>query len=93
MFFSISTVCASSSSSGQLILPEALKLSPLYTLGLMNSPGLVGSDAKPDERSAWLARALTAGADRAAPMAYPCLSALQPVGPGPEASGAGPNGL
>ncbi|CEP03242.1 unnamed protein product (mitochondrion) [Plasmodiophora brassicae] len=41
--------CASASSSGQLILPESLKLLPLYTLGLMKSPILydcVRADAR-----------------------------------------------
>lgn len=32
--------CASQSSSAQLILPEALKLMPLYTLALLKSPAL-----------------------------------------------------
>ena len=32
--------CASQSSSAQLILPEALKLLPLYALALLKSPAL-----------------------------------------------------
>lgn len=32
--------CASQSSSAQLILPEALKLMPLYALALLKSPAL-----------------------------------------------------
>jgi hypothetical protein len=34
--------CATASSSGQLILPEALKLLPLYTMGMLAIPPLHG---------------------------------------------------
>jgi protein transport protein SEC24 len=64
--------CASNSSAGQLILPEALKLLPLYTLGLMKSPGL-RPDAPPDERVAWALRTLAAPAHAAVPAVYPRL--------------------
>ncbi len=50
--------CASSTSSGQLILPEALKLLPLYALALTKGPILrAGTDVRADERSALLASA------------------------------------
>jgi len=42
--------CASHSSSGQLILPEPLKLLPLFTLGLIKNPLLKGGLGA-DERS------------------------------------------
>ncbi|KAI7725534.1 hypothetical protein M8C21_010492 [Ambrosia artemisiifolia] len=41
------------SSSGQLILPEALKLLPLYTLALIKSVGL-STDSRIDDRSFWI---------------------------------------
>ncbi|KAJ2800784.1 COPII coat Sec23p-Sfb3p heterodimer component [Coemansia guatemalensis] len=44
--------CASGSSPGQLILPEAYKLSPLYTLSLLKSPALRGgADVPIDQRT------------------------------------------
>ncbi|KAJ2162373.1 COPII coat Sec23p-Sfb3p heterodimer component [Coemansia sp. RSA 552] len=43
--------CASGSSPGQLILPEAYKLSPLYTLALLKSPAMRGgADVAIDQR-------------------------------------------
>ena len=77
--------CASNSSAGQLILPEALKLLPLYTLGLTKSPGL-RPDAPPDERVVWALRTLSAPADAAVPAVYPRLfdvaSLREPPGDG-----------
>ncbi|GJP53569.1 hypothetical protein CLOM_g12724 [Closterium sp. NIES-68] len=67
--------CATASSSGQLILPEALKLLPLYTLALLKSLGLRG-DMKVDERSAWLARVRSLSASLCVPLVYPRLFAL-----------------
>lgn len=54
--------CASSSSSGQLILPESLKLLPLYCLGLIKS-GLLRNDTKVDTRAFWVhaLQAISAG--------------------------------
>ncbi|KAH8507472.1 hypothetical protein H0E87_009860 [Populus deltoides] len=45
--------CATVSSSGQLILPEALKLLPLYTLALIKSTGLK-VNGRIDDRSFWI---------------------------------------
>jgi protein transport protein SEC24 len=42
--------CASTTSSGQLILPEALKLLPLYTLGILKNP-LLRDFVPSDERN------------------------------------------
>jgi protein transport protein SEC24 len=62
--------CATASSSGQLILPEALKLLPLYTMALTKSVGL-RTDARIDERSYWLTRAASLSASLAIPLVYP----------------------
>jgi hypothetical protein len=61
--------CATSSSSVQLILPEALKLLPLYALGLSKAAGL-RPDCRPDERAAWLAAAMSATCAALTPMLY-----------------------
>ncbi len=45
--------CATSSSAVQLILPEALKLLPLYCLAILKS-GAMRADVRADERSYWL---------------------------------------
>eukprot|EP00210_Caulerpa_lentillifera_P007345 g7021.t1 len=45
---------STTSASGQLILPDSLKLMPLYGLALMKSVAL-SLDSKPDERAAFLA--------------------------------------
>ena len=50
--------CATNSSSGQLILPEALKLLPLYTLALTKGMGL-RMEPELDERVAWMHEALS----------------------------------
>jgi len=50
--------CASNTSAGQLILPESLKLLPLYTLALIKNPLMrAGTDIRADERSALMAQA------------------------------------
>jgi len=47
--------CASPTSSGQLILPEALKLLPVYVLALIKHAVLrAGNDVHPDERAHFL---------------------------------------
>ncbi|XP_051115732.1 protein transport protein Sec24-like At4g32640 [Andrographis paniculata] len=53
ILYSYRKFCATASSSGQLILPEALKLLPLYTLALLKSNGL-RSDGRIDDRSFWI---------------------------------------
>ena len=76
--------CAANSSAGQLILPEALKLLPLLTLGLIKSPGL-RPDSPPDERAAWALRTLASAADAATPSVHARLfdvaSLPEPEGP------------
>jgi len=73
--FAYRRFCASNNSSGQLILPEGLKTLPLYTLGLHKSYGL-RSDASPDDRAAWLYRALHAPPELATPAVYPRLFSI-----------------
>ncbi|XP_078433802.1 protein transport protein SEC24 C-like [Wolffia australiana] len=71
--------CATVSSSGQLILPEALKLLPLYTLALTKSIGL-RSDGRLDERSYWVNRVASLSVPLAAPLVYPRLFAVHSLG-------------
>eukprot|EP00250_Pteridium_aquilinum_P010450 c19397_g1_i1 orf=566-3775(-) len=70
ILFTYRKFCATASSSGQLILPEALKLLPLYTLALTKSVGL-RSDVRTDDRCYWLSRALTMSTSLAIPTVYP----------------------
>jgi hypothetical protein len=51
MLFVYRRYCASRSSPGQLILPEALKLGPIYTLGLLKSAAFRAEQVAPDERA------------------------------------------
>ncbi|CAI9754037.1 unnamed protein product [Fraxinus pennsylvanica] len=62
--------CATASSSGQLILPEALKLLPLYTLALLKSIGL-RADGRVDDRSFWINYVSPLSTPLAIPLVYP----------------------
>ncbi|KAL9258600.1 transport protein SEC24 C-like protein [Drosera capensis] len=62
--------CATVSSSGQLILPEALKLLPLYTLALIKSTGL-RTEGRIDDRSFWINYVSSLSAPLAVPLVYP----------------------
>ncbi|KAG8649724.1 hypothetical protein MANES_08G127600v8 [Manihot esculenta] len=62
--------CATVSSSGQLILPEALKLLPLYTLALVKSTGL-RIDGRIDDRSFWIGYVSSASTPLAIPLVHP----------------------
>ncbi|KAK1417403.1 hypothetical protein QVD17_26530 [Tagetes erecta] len=62
--------CATVSSSGQLILPEALKLLPLYTLALIKSVGL-RTDGRIDDRSFWISYVTPLSVQLAIPLVYP----------------------
>ena len=65
--------CASSSSSsGQLILPESLKLVPLFCLGLSKLP-CFRTDARADSRAVWLSRIASLPLDRLLPAVHPRL--------------------
>uniref|UniRef100_A0A0E0RGN8 Zinc finger Sec23/Sec24-type domain-containing protein n=1 Tax=Oryza rufipogon TaxID=4529 RepID=A0A0E0RGN8_ORYRU len=67
--------CASVSSSGQLILPEALKLLPLYTLALIKSVGL-RTDGRLDDRSYWVSTVSSISVLLAIPLVFPRMIAL-----------------
>lgn len=67
--------CASVSSSGQLILPEALKLLPLYTLALIKSIGL-RNDGRVDDRSYWVSIVSSISVLLAVPLVFPRMISL-----------------
>ncbi|XP_039123746.1 protein transport protein Sec24-like CEF isoform X2 [Dioscorea cayenensis subsp. rotundata] len=67
--------CATVSSSGQLILPEGLKLLPLYTLALIKSIGL-RNDGRLDDRSYWVCRAMVLNISLVIPLVYPRMIAI-----------------
>ncbi|CAL0320612.1 unnamed protein product [Lupinus luteus] len=73
--FSYRKYCATVSSSGQLILPEALKLLPLYTLALTKSTGL-RTEGKIDEFSFWLNYVSSLSTPLAIPLVYPRMVAI-----------------
>ena len=85
-------MCASSTAAGQLILPESLKLLPLYALSLTKHALLrAGTDVRADERSALIAMACRMPVTSSVAFVYPRLFALttleDDVG-GADASGA-----
>ncbi|KAG6668921.1 hypothetical protein I3843_01G198300 [Carya illinoinensis] len=67
--------CATVTSSGQLILPEALKLLPLYTLALLKSIGL-RNDGRIDDRSIWIECVSYLSTPLAIPLVYPRMVAI-----------------
>ncbi|KAL3504260.1 hypothetical protein ACH5RR_034101 [Cinchona calisaya] len=71
--------CATASSGGQLILPEALKLLPLYTLALIKSKGL-RTDARIDDRSFWINYVAHLSIPLAIPLVYPRMIAIHELG-------------
>jgi len=75
--------CAANSSAVQLILPEALKLLPLYALSLLKGPALKDG-AKPDERSLWMSHMMSLPAARITPLLYPRLLPLLKILEGQE---------
>lgn len=75
--------CATSSSPVQLILPEALKLLPLYSLALLKSACLRG-DAKADERGYWCASVISLPTQKLMAFLHPRLIALHQLLDKPE---------
>ncbi|XP_042494536.1 protein transport protein Sec24-like At4g32640 isoform X2 [Macadamia integrifolia] len=75
ILYSYRKYCATVSSSGQLILPEALKLLPLYILALVKSIGL-RTDGRIDDRSYWISRVSTISIPLVVPFVYPSLIAI-----------------
>ncbi|XP_027095162.2 protein transport protein SEC24 C [Coffea arabica] len=71
--------CATVTSPGQLILPEALKLLPLYTLALIKSVGL-RTDARVDDRSFWINYVAPLSVLLAIPLVYPRMIAIHDLG-------------
>ncbi|XP_077226651.1 protein transport protein SEC24 C-like [Tasmannia lanceolata] len=67
--------CATVSSSGQLILPEGLKLLPLYTLALVKSIGL-RTDGRIDDRSYWVSHVSSLSTPLVVPLVYPRMMAI-----------------
>lgn len=67
--------CATVSSSGQLILPEALKLLPLYTIALIKSTGL-RTEGRIDDRSFWVNHVSSLPIPLAVPLVYPRMLAI-----------------
>lgn len=64
--------CASMTSSGQLILPESLKLLPLYISSMRKMPAFrAGSEIRVDDRIAALIRVLGLPLALLAPLIYP----------------------
>lgn len=57
------------STAGQLILPDALKLLPLYALSLMKCAGF-RADSPVDERAMWLAHAFTMPCSKLLPLIH-----------------------
>ncbi|XP_073136765.1 protein transport protein SEC24 B-like isoform X2 [Henckelia pumila] len=75
ILYSYRKFCATVSSSGQLILPEALKLLPLYVLALLKSSGL-RTDGRIDDRSFWIGYVSPLAARLAIPLVYPRMIVL-----------------
>ncbi|KAL6576227.1 Protein transport protein Sec24B [Orobanche hederae] len=67
--------CATVPSSGQLILPEMLKLFPLYTLAFLKSIGL-RADGRIDDRSFWINYVSPLPTPLIIPLVYPRLIAI-----------------
>jgi len=73
--------CAVNPSPGQLILPEALKLLPIYCLGLIKGPTLrPGTDVRLDERMLALFELHQLPAGSVLPFIYPRLLPLHAMG-------------
>ncbi|KAG7669916.1 hypothetical protein KSW81_008060 [Nannochloris sp. 'desiccata'] len=66
---------ATASSSGQLILPESLKLLPLYSLGLTKL-ACFRTDARADSRAIWMTRLMMASPTTVLPTLHPRLLEL-----------------
>ncbi|XP_040948610.1 protein transport protein Sec24-like At4g32640 [Gossypium hirsutum] len=71
-------ICATVSSTGQLILPEALKLLPLYTLALIKCRGL-RNDGRIDDRFFWFNYGSSLSTPLAIPLVYPRMFAIHNV--------------
>jgi len=80
--------CASTTAAGQLILPESLKLLPLYVGSILKMPAFrQGSDVRADERVACLVRLLGLPIALTGPLVYPRVLPLAKGGQMPERVG------
>lgn len=78
--------CASPSSAGQLVLPEPMKLLPLYTNCVLRSDAVAGGpDMTCDDRSCAMYRALTADVATSVVYTYPRLLPLHRLPASPAA--------
>eukprot|EP00929_Paragymnodinium_shiwhaense_P054194 TRINITY_DN27156_c0_g1_i1.p1 TRINITY_DN27156_c0_g1~~TRINITY_DN27156_c0_g1_i1.p1 ORF type:complete len:1017 (-),score=187.41 TRINITY_DN27156_c0_g1_i1:458-3508(-) len=85
MLHAYRTNCASMTSSGQLILPESLKLLPLYIGAIRKMAAFrSGSDIRVDDRMAGLIRMLALPVALTSALVYPKIYPLQPL---PEKAG------
>ncbi|TMX00005.1 hypothetical protein EJD97_001551 [Solanum chilense] len=75
IIYSYRKFCATVSSSGHLILADALKLLPLYTLALIKSTGL-RTDGPTDTRSFWINYVSPLSISLAIPWVHPRLIAI-----------------
>lgn len=72
--------CASTTSTGQLILPESLKMLPLYVGAIRKMPAFrSGSDIRADERVYGLVRMLGLPIAMVAPLIYPRIYTVHPL--------------
>lgn len=80
MLFAYRHNCTSATSAGQLILPESLKLLPLYVGTLRKLPALrAGHAMRADERVVSLVRMLGLPAALVAPLVYPRVYTAHPL--------------
>ncbi|EPS72258.1 hypothetical protein M569_02500 [Genlisea aurea] len=75
ILYSYRKFCSTVSTSGQLILPEALKLLPLYALAMLKSIGL-RSDGRLDDRSYWVNNVSRLPVHLVIPLVYPRMIAI-----------------
>jgi len=81
MLYAYRVHCASTTSSGQLILPESLKLLPLFVCAIRKMAIFrSGSDLRVDDRMAGLIRLLGLPIAHLAPLVYPRVYTLMPLG-------------
>lgn len=80
--------CAQPSSAGQLILPECMKLLPVYINCLLKSDALAGGqEISPDDRSWLMLSLLSMTVDSSVPFFYPTLLPVHELGVLPEDQG------
>lgn len=73
--------CASSTSPGQLILPESFKLFPLYVLALIKNKAIKGGNVTSDVRVFFFRLLLSQSVGSIMTLLYPRMMALHTLGP------------